>query len=706
VRLRAVAAVACLAVATAGSWTALIAAPTVRFAGVVALAVMPAVLVVSGLSRRAAAAVGVLCVPGVLLVAGAPVSTLAPGAWPQSVARLASGAAQFAGPVRGSTPSPWALAVVMLASGAAWMAGAMLAPRVGDPTGRLVVAFVVLAAPWLVGVGESRPDHAAWQGAVAVLAGVLWFSSTPIVIPLGVLAAVSSVVIAQSIAPRTRWFGPHEQEAQSSPFTTLETEPTYGPLTGRRTGAPMLVITAAKPAFWRMQTLDYFDGSGWTIAPDPLPELPEPLSRRQEIAVRVIGLHQDLVVAPGRVDRVSARGSVGRAAGEAWRVEPPPRPGETYRVVASAVSVDAARLAADRAPLARRAYAYTQVGPAATGLTAAQLIDWVAGSLGLGTREPSRAARVRTTTTRAHTRLGVDARIVALARRLVAGTRTEWDKVVRVERYLLYGGRFRYTTHVPPPGPQPLVDFLIRTRAGYCEQFAAAAALLLRIVGVPARVVAGFATGTQTRADQYVVRDVDAHDWIEVYFPAVGWVTFNPTPAASPATIAAGLDPLRLSTASAGTEAPALPAVLCVLAVATGLALLRRRRHRSSYGPLEQLERVARRSGGRLEPATTLAQLEEEMARIGPHVAALVAEAERERFAPGPAAGSRHPRIRMARALASDLGPLRALLVCAPVPGRIRLWSGVVSPTPEERDDEQRQQEHDRRQRQKPRQLS
>jgi hypothetical protein len=298
----------------------------------------------------------------------------------------------------------------------------------------------------------------------------------------------------------------------------------------------------------------------------------------------------------------------------------------------------------------------------------------------------------------------VDPRVVALGRHLVAGARTEWDKVVRVERFLLDGGRFRYTTHVAMPGPQPLVDFLLRTREGYCEQFAGAAALLLRLAGVPTRVVAGFATGTQTGTQRYVVRDVDAHDWIEVYFPGVGWVSFNPTPAASPATIAAGLDPVRPSpAASAGLSAPPLPAGLGALAAAGLLILLRRRRR--PRGPLEQLERVARRRVGRLEPATTLAQLEGVMARIGPRVAELAVEAERARFAPGPRPGAGHPWIRMVRALVGDLGPVRALLLCAPFPRRLRPWSEVVAPSPEEGNDEQRQQEHDRRQGQEPGQL-
>ena len=61
-------------------------------------------------------------------------------------------------------------------------------------------------------------------------------------------------------------------------------------------------------------------------------------------------------------------------------------------------------------------------------------------------------------------------------------------------------------------------------------------ALLLRMAGIPARVVTGFSTGaTDTKTGEYVVRDFDAHSWVEAYYPGWGWLTFDPTPADSPA---------------------------------------------------------------------------------------------------------------------------------------------------------------------------
>jgi transglutaminase-like putative cysteine protease len=79
-------------------------------------------------------------------------------------------------------------------------------------------------------------------------------------------------------------------------------------------------------------------------------------------------------------------------------------------------------------------------------------------------------------------------------------------------------------------GEPPLVSFL-RERRGYCQQYAGAMALMLRFIGVPARVAAGFTSGTYDEGEEtWTVTDHNAHTWVEVYFPSYGWIPFDPTP--------------------------------------------------------------------------------------------------------------------------------------------------------------------------------
>src|SRR5206468_6751147 len=124
--------------------------------------------------------------------------------------------------------------------------------------------------------------------------------------------------------------------------------------------------------------------------------------------------------------------------------------------------------------------------------------------------------------------------VAALARRLRAGARTPIDYVRAIERYLQQGYAYDES---PPRRSAPLAAFLLRDRRGYCQQFSGAMAMLLRMGGVPARVAAGFTPGIvdQSRGGDYVVRDIDAHSWVEAFFPGIGWVTFDPTPSIAPA---------------------------------------------------------------------------------------------------------------------------------------------------------------------------
>ena len=81
----------------------------------------------------------------------------------------------------------------------------------------------------------------------------------------------------------------------------------------------------------------------------------------------------------------------------------------------------------------------------------------------------------------------------------------------------------------PTPGLPPLVGFVIDTKTGYCQHFAGAMALMLRLLGIPARVAAGFVPG-RYQDDFWEVTDHDAHTWVEVWFRGFGWLPFDPTP--------------------------------------------------------------------------------------------------------------------------------------------------------------------------------
>jgi hypothetical protein len=122
-----------------------------------------------------------------------------------------------------------------------------------------------------------------------------------------------------------------------------------------------------------------------------------------------------------------------------------------------------------------------------------------------------------------------DPRLRELAARLAEGAAPDR----RVERTVHHLGReCRYSLE---PGrfktKQPVAEFLFDKKRGYCEYFASAAALLLRLQGVPARYVTGFnVPGAEFSGGHYVVRDSDAHAWIEAWLPGRGFVEVDPTP--------------------------------------------------------------------------------------------------------------------------------------------------------------------------------
>jgi transglutaminase-like putative cysteine protease len=204
-------------------------------------------------------------------------------------------------------------------------------------------------------------------------------------------------------------------------------------------------------------------------------------------------------------------------------------------------------------------------------------------------------------------------RVVQLAQQLTANAPDAYDKAVAVESYLR---AMPYT--LDPPAPPPDRDgvdfFLFDSRTGYCDYFASAMAVMLRSVGIPARVVSGYAPGEIQSDGTFLIKDSDSHTWVEGYFPPYGWIPFEPsggwprlergngssaastptpaaaiqpppaqnqsqsqatpTPTPSPTPVAPGSQPTPPVTSQVVSDAQSLLPILAVLAALIGLVLL------------------------------------------------------------------------------------------------------------------------------------
>jgi len=136
---------------------------------------------------------------------------------------------------------------------------------------------------------------------------------------------------------------------------------------------------------------------------------------------------------------------------------------------------------------------------------------------------------------------GFNPRTLALAGKLREGAANDRQVLQRAIDFLR-GGNYVYTLEPPVLGRESVDEFLFDTRAGFCEHFSSAFVFLMRAAGIPARVVTGYQGGDLNPVDQIItVRQSDAHAWTEVYLRDLGWLRVDPTAAAAPSRIDAGL---------------------------------------------------------------------------------------------------------------------------------------------------------------------
>lgn len=125
----------------------------------------------------------------------------------------------------------------------------------------------------------------------------------------------------------------------------------------------------------------------------------------------------------------------------------------------------------------------------------------------------------------------IDPKVAGLARAVTRDVTTPYGMTIAIKQHLL--SSYAYSLDVGSQlSASPLEEFLFNRKTGYCEHYATAMVMMLRTVGIPARLVTGFLPGEWNEfGHYYAVRQQDAHAWVEVWFPRSGWVAFDPTPS-------------------------------------------------------------------------------------------------------------------------------------------------------------------------------
>ena len=332
--------------------------------------------------------------------------------------------------------------------------------------------------------------------------------------------------------------------------------------------AVVMRVRSPVPSYWRANVLDRFDGSSWSSSETGGPELqpnpsgtdwvyevppaqPAPQGRLVTQHFDIRGTYTDRLFAGGWPTEVSTTLALDlRATEGAIGVSPPRGPTLAYSVTAVVPDLGPTDL------IGRGRYYPKDVVRLYTALPFPARQE--AGD------PPSEAAWRAAAAALPAGREWLD--LYALNERIVGGETDPYRTALAIEQYL----RSNYDYSLRPPNAgfaSPYAEFLFASHAGYCQHFAGAMAVLLRFNGIPARVVVGFTTGTETRSGLWTVTRNDAHAWVEAYFPGVGWAPFDPTPGRRiPSSSAAPANGPDAAAAAGLTAAGALPAAASALA--------------------------------------------------------------------------------------------------------------------------------------------
>lgn len=694
-------------------------APGVRLLGLLALAVLVAGLgaKLGRRSRPLAVVLAAVAALSMLAVAGVPLGWL----FRLRLALISQGIGQGLTALPGVLVpyigiNPWVRIVIVLGAAILLLAAALMlaSSRRSLSDLRRAAAALPLIALAVIPATLVRPQLPYAQGLLlfALIAAFMWSERTVPhhaagAVAVAAVAGVAAVALAPGIDQHRPWINPSSLAGSFTPahVETFDWTQRYGPLDWPHGGRRVLEVKAAHPDYWKAENLDLFNGVSWVQgagifgSQQPAPAAAAIRRFTQTVQVTIEAMRTPQVIVAGYAAEPAHIGEgvePGVSPGT-WVAGAPLGPGDSYSVSTYSPRPTAAELEAarDRYPPAGVADELTlQLLTGGFG-SARPEVEFPAFHSGGTVNNVDGAYEL------SGSQLLDDspyARAYSLASRLAAKAPTPYAFVESVERYLSPRNGFRYDQN-PPATTYPLESFLFSTKRGYCQQFAGAMALLLRMGGVPARVATGFTTGTyDASTHQYIVSDLDAHAWVEVWFPHWGWVRFDPTPPASP-TPGGGASLLPNAGLNGNTPLPAphahgtgsgratkapttshgasdlvlwLPlAAVALLLSAAGLITLRRTAPVGAEQLVAELERAHVRCRRPLNPGATLATLERRL-RSRPQAAGYVRELRLARFAGTETLPDTGARRALRRELAAGLGIsgwLRSWWALPPRPG-------------------------------------
>jgi len=289
----------------------------------------------------------------------------------------------------------------------------------------------------------------------------------------------------------------------------------------------------SEPSYWRTSTLDDFADGHWfehllwlgqvegdskAFSPGRLfpPRGLQPKNWLEQ-RVEVKALVDDHLAAAGTPVALDARrlGTVFQLSGGVLRVHDPVRKGTSYRIWSYAPDPAPAALGAVRPRYPAEAAQFLEIDGRAFPTFRSRERERAVRSL---FADPSYKAFAQ------------HRPMYAAAQRVAGNAPSPYAAVLALESWFRQRGGFRYDESPPRVRDAPLVAFVTRTKAGYCQHFAGAMAAMLRMLGIPARVAVGFTSGTQDEDGKWVVTNHEAHAWVEVWFARLGWIPFDPTP--------------------------------------------------------------------------------------------------------------------------------------------------------------------------------